>query len=477
MSSLPTQASRRRSAPSEQTSSSSAQEGLSIEEAAPLCFHQPKSLNSPQEPAAAASESTTVYPQGEEEPRKCWICLQDDTEDNAEWRTPCSCTLTAHEHCLLEWVAEQESPRPGEPLLGPKLLCPQCKVEIKLQQPSTPCVNLYIQIERLAGRMLLPTAISGLLGCAYSGLLVYGINTMYLVFGAYDARRLLGARITVGQFDSRTVSGVVSKCMHIMDPFFPTLLVSANYKLFFSLPLVAPALVLLRTSLADQASALLLPLYFLNNLKQHPHWNVTVTWPPSPGLTFAALPFLKKAYNSFYTYTFSSLERDWERAVYRQPREGETAEEIQAAFEEEGGLAALDVEWVGQQDEAAAPNLEDAGEADENADAGDAEPRRLWHMHRDISINSLGTTVMGALFFPAISSVVGEFLRAVLPTKWIRYKSGGLLREKWARSVVGGCLFVVLKDVVTLYVKWRRARNFGQRRILDFVGKGVRGDK
>ncbi|PBP16251.1 RING finger domain protein [Diplocarpon rosae] len=474
MSSLPTRASRRRSAPNEQTISSSAP---SIEEVAPASFNQPRSLNSPQEPAAATSECEIVYPQvEEEEPRKCWICLQDDTEDNAEWRTPCSCTLTAHEHCLLEWVAEQEIPRPGEPLLGPKLLCPQCKVEIKLQQPSAPFVNLYGQIERVARRMVLPTAISGLLGCAYSGLLIYGINTMYLVFGAYDARRLLGAKITVGQFDSHKVSGIISKCMHIMDPFFPTLLVSANYKLFLSLPLVAPALVLLRTSLADQASALLLSLYFVNNLKQHPHWNVAVSWPPTPGLTFAALPFLKKAYTSLYTYTFSSLERDWERAVHRQPREGETDEEIQAAFEEEGGLAALDVEWVGQQEEAAVANPEAAGEADENAGAGDAEPRRLWHMHHDISINALGTTVMGALFFPAISSVVGEVLRAVLPPRWIRYKSGGFLREKWARSVVGGCLFVVLKDVVTLYVKWRRATNFGKRRVLNYVGKkSIRG--
>ncbi len=51
-------------------------------------------------------------------------------------------------------------------------------------------------------------------------------------------------------------------------------------------------------------------------------------------------------------------------------------------------------------------------------------------------------------------------------------KQVGLLQQKWGRSVVGGCLFVVLKDAITLYCKWRRAKNQGKRKVLDYVKGG-----
>ena len=82
---------------------------------------------------------------------------------------------------------------------------------------------------------------------------------------------------------------------------------------------------------------------------------------------------------------------------------------------------------------------------------------------------------MGALFFPAISSAMGGILAATLPTKWVfgMSKSGprGLLQEKWGRTIVGGCLFVVLKDALVLYCKWKKARDFGKMKILDYVGQ------
>jgi len=82
---------------------------------------------------------------------------------------------------------------------------------------------------------------------------------------------------------------------------------------------------------------------------------------------------------------------------------------------------------------------------------------------------------MGALFFPAVAAAMGEVLKVSLPAKWVGRGVGvggkGLLMEKWGRSLVGGCLFVVLKDVVTLYCKWRKAKDFGKRKIIDYVGK------
>ena len=67
------------------------------------------------------------------------------------------------------------------------------------------------------------------------------------------------------------------------------------------------------------------------------HRNI-LHWPPSPGLTFAAVPYIRTAYNELYKHTVGPLEKKWELAVQRKPREGETAEQIaaQAAEEEEG---------------------------------------------------------------------------------------------------------------------------------------------
>jgi hypothetical protein len=105
-----------------------------------------------------------------------------------------------------------------------------------------------------------------------------------------------------------------------------------------------------------------------------------------------------------------------------------------------------------------------------------------------ISTAQVASTVMGALFFPAVSSLVGDLLAVTLPRAWVTKplssvsglssvrwttatgKATGLLQEKWGRSLVGGCLFVVLKDALGLYVKSRRARDVGRRKIVDYKG-------
>ncbi|KAK3318250.1 hypothetical protein B0H66DRAFT_228833 [Apodospora peruviana] len=66
-------------------------------------------------------------------------------------------------------------------------------------------------------------------------------------------------------------------------------------------------------------------------------------------------------------------------------------------------------------------------------------------------INSLTTS----LLFPGISYCMGELIRVVAPASWVntiptsmmrRQPRAGLLQHRWGRSLVGGCLFVVLKD-------------------------------
>lgn len=131
--------------------------------------------------------------------------------------------------------------------------------------------------------------------------------------------------------------------------------------------------------------------------------------------------------------------------------------------------------------------------------AAQAEPQQ-GERRLSFSTTAVAETVLGALAFPTIAELSGEVLRLALPLSWTskaaaqagtaatsgtslaarffgytapRSSSGprGLLQEKWGRSLVGGCLFVVLKDAVMLYVRWRSAKMHRERRVLDFDRK------
>jgi hypothetical protein len=200
--------------------------------------------------------------------------------------------------------------------------------------------------------------------------------------------------------------------------------------------------------------------------------------------------------------------------VQRAPREGETAEQIaaaQAADEEEHAIFELEIVREVEDEGPAPPNpqpdLQNQGEAAQAGQAGEnpqpaagpadaagnnnananananANPQQdNWpnglEFQQNVSATLSADTIMGALFFPAVAAAMGELLHVSLPAKWVGRGlgvriggRGGLLMEKWGRSLVGGCLFVVLKDVVTLYCKWKKARDFGKRRVLDWRGK------
>ena len=109
------------------------------------------------------------------------------------------------------------------------------------------------------------------------------------------------------------------------------------------------------------------------------------------------------------------------------------------------------------------------------------------------SPTAIAETVLGALLFPTLAGLSGELLKLALPRSWTspgpsniyvpvgnagsligRLPAKGLLQEKWGRSLVGGCLFVVVKDCVMLYVRWKMASMHRERRVVDFDRRAVR---
>src|SRR3954447_8147294 len=58
----------------------------------------------------------------------------------------------------------------------------------------------------------------------------------------------------------------------------------------------------------------------------------------------AVLPYIRGAYNDVYRRIFQDLEKKWDDAVRRKPREGETEEDVAAAAREDDDFFDLEVE-------------------------------------------------------------------------------------------------------------------------------------
>jgi hypothetical protein len=125
-----------------------------------------------------------------------------------------------------------------------------------------------------------------------------------------------------------------------------------------------------RTKMMDSFMPLI-PLLIVGNEQ------LQVTFPPSPALTLSVMPWIRMAYNSFWTEMVVRLEARWR---YQQ---------IAAS-----GVSRLGISASLDQDSSAAAAAN--GGADEEISLFD---------RRD-----LGRTIVGALLMPAISSICGRWV-------------------------------------------------------------------
>ena len=186
MASAPSQASRRRSLPAEQAASPS----TSASNSSQSSESDAVAINTSQAPTTAPTPQPQTLAG---DVRRCWVCMGDETDDpeNNIWRSPCPCSLTAHESCLLEWIADKEAPPPGQIAHNHEIKCPQCQTPLKIQRPRDVLVTMVDGVTRVARSLILPTALCGVAGCFYSGFVSYGANAMALVFGSEAADAML----------------------------------------------------------------------------------------------------------------------------------------------------------------------------------------------------------------------------------------------------------------------------------------------
>lgn len=405
----------------------------------------------------------------DDEPRKCWICYTDETEIsplNQEWRSPCPCALTAHEACLLDWLADMENPKTRKNNTGGVTMqCPQCKTEIVVTRPRSYMVDALRLVERVAGRLVLPGMMFTVAGTVWAGCCAHGVYSMYFIFGTEEAKQIM----------DESMDG----------PWNPGLNIG--------LPLIPLVLIFSRTRYAEGLLPAIPVLFFAaHNPAQEPDFDL---WPPTPSIAFAALPYVKSFYGALYERLFGSLERKWIAEV--QPRAAEeilddAQQQDQAEglhrFGDNGNgqiLMEIDLELnVGMGNEEQAEQAQPVG-ADEDADAADGQaqnpepnenPLGLGRRQNEIihDTGNLADIILGALVFPAISASMGGILKCVLPKAWtapstvLERTRPGLLQTRWGRSVLGGCMFVLLKDALVLYCRWKLAQTHRRRKVLNY---------
>ncbi|KAI9830388.1 MAG: hypothetical protein M1826_004811 [Phylliscum demangeonii] len=197
------------------------------------------------EPAEGTTHSTPVVKGDKAEPRKCWICFADETDDGP----------TASEWPDLQAPGRQAGP-------GGWVRCPQCNSRIIVAQPRNPIVSAANRLERAARILVYPGLGLFAAGCIYSGLAMHGLYSLEWVFGQDAAREILMRELSstprVG--GSRVVDGLLRPMMRFLAP---TALSWEpwNWTLRVDLPLVPVVLLLSRTRFADPILRVL-PLFF-----------------------------------------------------------------------------------------------------------------------------------------------------------------------------------------------------------------------
>lgn len=395
-------------------------------------------------------------------------------------------------------------------------MCPQCKSEIRLQRPQSAVVHAVRAMERLTKMCVLPSIGAAIGTATYTTLLAVGRMTVTEIFGHPEADRLL-----------RTVMPPADTVGH--NPWAWTWRVlSFNWRSMFGVPAIPLVLILSRTRLADSFLPFI-PLIFLTGTEGlQSDALVRLQWPPSPAFTVATLPYVRSLYNLYYDRVWAPHERRWLKEV--QPR-APTADEVDAGIQG-GGDAEAVLDAIAEEDvdddgddvvelevdvdllldwnaggpadnndapenppvpiargparPLNAPPLDEApaaaqvNEHDNAAPAPNvplqpAQPRRARvRRERNAAFSTTGIieTIMGAIFLPGVAARTGELLQLVLPASWTTPpatgKATGFLQNRWARSILGGCLVVGLKDAVMLYVRWRMAQSHRQRKVLDY---------
>ncbi|GAA5883962.1 hypothetical protein JCM3774_000882 [Rhodotorula dairenensis] len=363
--------------------------------------------------------------------KTCWICYTTQSEDpSLPFIHPCQCTLLAHPDCLLEWIATQQATHGAHR----RPHCPACGTHIRIQQDRSEFLRLYRSFRRHVDRASLAAGVGGIAASAWF---------VSAAYGAWALKTFMGDQVT------------------------QTLLLRHEnglpWRYWLNLPLIPISLILSRTPLIDSLLPFL-PLTLV--LSTHTHAaplfdpvgidDLSLRWPPSPTLTVCLLPWLRLVYLRLRYKVFRAvlgrrkqfrgLAGVFEEAAMDEmtslPADDGDGQEPPAAGDLVGIVATFEVDPEVADEPERPPHqhhhrrghaAEQAEEGQENEQQGGADGRERRHHHQEgrreeegedvgaaaapaesvrlrVGLGRLTSLVLGALLFPALSSLAGSAL-------------------------------------------------------------------
>ncbi|KAL0633766.1 hypothetical protein Q9L58_007305 [Maublancomyces gigas] len=358
----------------------------------------------------------------EEEEKRCWICYTSDAEEEApksDWKSPCRCTLIAHESCLLEWIADLQ--RSENNNSGGKISCPQCKTQIRLKQKRSMVLEVVEGAGRAVGKAVPVLILAGVGSVVFVACTVYGVNTIYAVCGPeYANRVLLG----------------------------PDSEFSWTWRLGIGLPLIPFVLVASRARTFESALPVLPLIFFCHSDPLY------ISFPPSPAITLALLPYLRVSYNSLWNRFIGPYEEQW-------------IKDVTPAYALENSEQRENEQRRPENVNAPRERRAENGQREEAAGGWDGEVR-LENHNIIVQGSNITNMILGALLWPSVARIVGENVLGKWPKAWGGDVVRKCLPEGVVRNVVGGLIAVVLKDFISLYCKYKRAQQFRTRKVMDY---------
>lgn len=305
--------------------------------------------------------------------------------------------------------------------LQSKVECPQCKARYTLEEDWFPLVSIS-NILKQVGTQVAP--IAGVCVVASTALLtftVYGCHAIFAVAGQDFAERLLG--------DSQEWS----TRMWIGLPSIPVFLVASCTEALDDVFLWLPVSLMLPDYELPPAQHARLP--DLRQLGQ------LFTTSPAPWAVMCYLPYMRAVYNYAWKKLIRPIELKW-------------------SVEIDPSLRISMEQALAQAQEAEVQRAGAAGRA------APQDPQRQRALRRQFQFQLTTrlevSKALGALCLPTIASLMGSLI------EYIPFLRNRLPEGQFYRSILGGCFFIVAKDLLSMLTLRQKVLQKRSRRIKNF---------
>ncbi|SAM04136.1 hypothetical protein [Absidia glauca] len=287
-----------------------------------------------------------------------------------------------------------------------KVYCPQCAHPYYLFEHHSLSLRCLELLQRVAQSTAPYLMVVGL-GCSIIvAASTYGVYAVLTLFGSKEGEKMLG----------------------------PTS--DWTWRTFLGLPSIPVALVASRLRMADGVLPLAAVILMRANAP------LSVSWPPSPALIIGSLPWFRLVYFTVYSFIRNHLSHK----LAIQPPTRRSRYTRLSLYQPSATTNVMTPPYDAARE----------GNSSTQSSRDNQETDLLYGRNSDLNV-----TIMGALLWPTISSFIGNCLKYI---KYVRH----YFPETFHRNILGGCLYVVAKDMIVLLYRYERICQRRSRRIRSF---------